>query len=290
MNEALASGEIIREKAGRRSIYWTKTNYALRDAYLEKFPTSLIGKKKLKHVVEYCDQNFSQIISSKIVVKNAIIFGENETKNGTYFGTYSPSCHMKLYKPNKEVVLCPKSDKSEARPKHIPPPSFEKKIDKETLTKEQRSALCETYGLEEVAKREANALAAKVKCREDGHANGKFYNRGFFEVVREYCETERKRKIARRELSQRKKDIKNLSLENIIDIRRNKVMSDVSLKGLVLVDSNGFFIKQNSLNFDDYQLLPVTGISFESEQFDEKLISIKNYISNISRKKSFYAV
>jgi len=156
---------------------------------------------------------------------------------------------------------------------------FERDPAKEEISLEVRSQLIETYGRDTVTKFEANALKAMIKSSEEGHANGKFYQRGLEEITRDFCEQEQKRKAARSELAAKKDEPIKVSLEDLVEIRKKKLLNDKFLSKFVTVDASGFFVKESKLSTQEYTSLTKTGMAFD----DKGLIGVNSYDENFDR-------
>lgn len=293
------SGQIVRERIGKRFIIWTAETFSNRIEWLEKFPIKYIGKKK---ILAYTDPKMAQILHTKILVKDPMYFYAPETKNRTVNRTVPPGEKALFNKENKlyeEVVYIPKPKVKAKRVAPLRPmttPLFKRNVDKETIPIEVRRQLVETYTLEKVDKFEANALKYMILSVAPGKRNFQFYERGLEAITREYCEQDQKITAHRKEVAEKKEELKKKvpSIEEKVQERRSQLKNNPFVLQYVYEskDKTGFFLRENMFSREEYNSFSRQGMSYDdnnaetANSYKIKFENLEKELRYVKRKQS----
>lgn len=269
LNKLVASEDIIKERSGNRTIYWTKASYENKTIMEELCPPKWIGTKKM---AIFFNQKKQQIIEPKNIQKVHMQMTPVWQSNDTCLAVDSLEHKgMNLSNlENKEVVYSKASQTTYNFGSKKPPffhNNFEQDIKKETMSDEERSRLIEIYGKQEVEKRERNALAFMKKLA--AQKRGNLYNIGLFEYTRRYCEENQKAKANRIEKAKKiTKESIPMRLDDLIQERKKKVEEHPLSSKYLLRNLSGFGsykVNQSLVSKYEYEKLEHSGFSLYSD-------------------------
>lgn len=293
-------GLIVRSMYGRRRLIWLSENFLNADEILTRHPPEDIGKIPIRELEAWEDKDLAKHLSDKVIYRKPVCWGKpKERENTKKFSDDAHShAHIHAHSPShslyndminridkkEEVVsnsmqppisipktLASSGTSSPRAPRSAIPPSFKKNVAKENVSPGGKARLLTSYDKDMVEQKVRNATNLIKKLADEGKYHSRYYQMGVDDLSMMWCEEAKKEKDVRRERKQEEKEPKKeLKIEDILDIRRQKALSHPLIMKFAKVDGGGIMILEDKVGRQAMERLCYTGIGFQNEEFEER--------------------